>query len=600
MKTTEVAQSRSSIVSNTLKDLTEQTRQWRTKIDLLEAGQKLDRAEALADLNQLLDVCQNLRDAILSEDAAASWRTKDELHTVVSKLDDAAAKRQRYLDLSQRLSAGTINHRRERTKTERLRQRDAAVAELVEISGQAAPPELPGPAADKWLEWACSLEDSIHDSELKILNTSFPRIDDFVRQLEIETWQDGPAAGSGHKASASVTRAADASPTRSLLEHHTSTTHTDSSGPSYSGPSSNNGGSHGSAVETLTAPVIEEATAPAVEPPVARLLEAYRVDAQPASAPVQVAAPAPVPPAPAAAATPTAQTGKVAFFDAEEIASLSQALAESMGTSKKARKVRSLLAVSHWLTPRDQNPILHPKCGVRAQIAYAGSSDLSPATPEEAENQIKAEDGLLLFTGGADLLRWSLTHRSEKLYDEIASVRRWTPEQMRAWFSELFKIELAEPQVQDMYKLTAGIPLLVGEMHRRIIPIPEQPPTWLGFAIWTRVKMGYEQQVPSIAKSLRDGADSVRLTEREIELLKMIVIASDDPAHGSMAANLRENWHQFKQPNLKPLSNGDEDSLLLLQGLGLIPMRQEVGLKPAHALLPLDHDDPIRQIVSHL
>ncbi len=599
MKTTEVAQSRSSIVSDTLKSLTEQAREWRKKIDLLEAGQKLDRAEALADLNQLLDVCQNLRDAILSEDATASWRTKDELHTVVSKLDDAAAKRQRYLDLAQRLSAGTINHRRERTKTDRLKQRDAAVAELMEISGQAAPAELPGPAADRWLEWACNLEDSTNQAELSILNAHFPRVDDFVRQLEIETWQDGPAAAGSHAPAAGSTRVTETRTSASPQDHSPSTHGFGSSHATPSSPaaSTSNASAYASAFGTVTAQAVEEAPAPAVEPPVARLLEAYKVETQPTPAPVQTVAPAI---ATTPAATPTAQTGKVAFFDAEEIANLSQALLESMGTSKKARKVRSLLAVSHWLTPRDQNPVLHPKCGVRAQIAYAGSSDLSPATPEEAEKQIHAEDGLLLFTGGADLLRWSLSQRSEKLYDEIASLRRWNTEQIRAWFGELFKIELAEPQVQDMYKLTHGIPLLVGEMHRRIIPIPEQPPTWLGFAIWTRVKMGYEQQLPAIAKSLRDGAPSVRLTEREIELLKMIAIASDDPAHGSMASNLRENWHQFKQPDLKPLSNSDEDSLLLLQGLGLIPMRQEVGLKPAHALLPLDQDDPIRQIVSHL
>ena len=61
-----------------------------------------------------------------------------------------AERRTRYLDLAQLLVAGTVAHRRERTRQERLRQRDAAVAELMEISALTAPPDLPGPEVEKW------------------------------------------------------------------------------------------------------------------------------------------------------------------------------------------------------------------------------------------------------------------------------------------------------------------------------------------------------------------------------------------------------------------------------------------------------------------
>ena len=100
-------------------------------------------------------------------------------------------KRRRYLDLAQSLSAGTVSHRRERTRQERLAQRDAAVTELMEISAQTSPPDLPGPAVEEWLKWACSLEDGTDDPELQNLKTNFPRVDDFIRQLEIELWHDG-------------------------------------------------------------------------------------------------------------------------------------------------------------------------------------------------------------------------------------------------------------------------------------------------------------------------------------------------------------------------------------------------------------------------
>ena len=143
---------RRSIVSDTFESLKEQARRWRGTIDLLEAGQRVDRDETLSDLGRLLDACQNLRDAILSEDSGASWKTTAELQSLVDKLDDVAERRKRYLDLAQLLVAGTVSHRRERTKQERLRQRDAAVAELMEVSALPNLEVLPGPAVDGWLE----------------------------------------------------------------------------------------------------------------------------------------------------------------------------------------------------------------------------------------------------------------------------------------------------------------------------------------------------------------------------------------------------------------------------------------------------------------
>jgi len=157
---------RRSIVSDTFQCLTDQAKRWREKIDLLEAGQHVDHDEAVAHLGLLLDSCQNLRDAILSEDSSATWKTTTELQSLVDRLDEVAAKRKRYLDLAQLLVAGNVLHRRERTKQERLRQRDAAVAELMEVSAQTTLADLPGPAVEEWLNWACNLDDSTNDPDL--------------------------------------------------------------------------------------------------------------------------------------------------------------------------------------------------------------------------------------------------------------------------------------------------------------------------------------------------------------------------------------------------------------------------------------------------
>jgi hypothetical protein len=114
------------------------------------------------------------------------------------------------------------------------------------------------------------------------------------------------------------------------------------------------------------------------------------------------------------------------------------------------------------------------------------------------------------------------------------------------------------------------------------------------------VKTNFERRLPVVARELRNGSAGVRLTEREIRVLKMVAIASDNSTPKTIATNLQENWDQYHRPELEALSPADEDSVAVLQGLGLLPMRRDFGLSPIEALLPLDEDDPLRQIVSYL
>lgn len=556
MNVIEDTQGRRSIVSDTLQSLAEKARQWREKIDLLEAGQQLDRNATVAELTELLDLSQNLRDAILSEDSGAQWRSKEELRTLVSRLDEVAARRQRYLDLAQRLESGTVVHRRERTREERLQERDAAVAELMEISAQTAAPELPGPEAATWLEWACSLDDSTQDPDLKTLNTFFPRLDDFVRQMEIEMWQDGVLAPEDAKAV--EPEAIHIVPKKDAL-----TVVEVEPAP------------HEAVAATEPEPAVEE---PAEPKPMEFVTAAELVEE-------------PKHPEP---------SGVRGFLPADEVECLALYQQKARREPKAARAVRALVAASHWLTPWDQNPLLYPGGGVAGEIGYMGAEALEPMSAAQAEMAVAACDDLLLLTGGADLLRWSLESAGHQRADAVAAVRRLNEEQLRKWFGEVFKIELADPQVQDMYRLTYGIPLLVGELHRRVVPLHDSPPTWLGYAIWTRVKLAFDAQLPMLAQDLKDGHPAVRLTERERQILKMVVFASDNSTAETLASNLMENWHSYRRPELAPLSSADETSVRLLEMLGLLPMREEWAARPLKALLPLDADDPIRQIVTYL
>ena len=187
-----------------------------------------------------------------------------------------------------------------------------------------------------------------------------------------------------------------------------------------------------------------------------------------------------------------------------------------------------MLGISHWLQPADKNPALHPSCGIRALVNYKGPGERVALAAEEAARAVEAESGLLLLAGGADLLRWGRTQTSEDYFFEIASIRRLGLDELKAWFGVLYQIEITNKQLEAMYQLTSGIPLLVGELHRLILPPAQvQPPDKLEESVWTKVQSSFKDRFPSLARELRDGTPAVRLTEREIEILKMVVTASD-------------------------------------------------------------------------
>ena len=583
-----------SIVSDTLQCLTDQAKLCREKIDLLEAGQQLSRSEVVGDLSKLLDLCQNLRDAIASEDSAATWNSKDELHSLVSRLDETAAKRRRYLDLAQLLASGTVLHRRERTRQERLAQRDAAVAELMEISSLPSFPHLPGPVVDQWLKWALSLEDGSNAPDLLNLKSNFPRLDDFVRPMEIEQWQDGGSLGSV-EISNPPTAVVEVTPVIAAADYDVAPEPVATPEPS----SQISLGETASEEEAFDEHVEQAVSAPSatdVEEPSAELDEPSSSIAT-AQLPIVVAEEEQI----SVSETPLSDDSeRLSFFSAHEIEAFARSIAEAKSDPNAPRKVRALLAVSHWLLPRDQNPVLNSECGIRAQLNDASTDEVVIAAPEDAARIIDTADGLPLLAGGADLLRWGLTQYAGHAHKSIASVRRFSIEKLKQWFGELYKIQLADQQFHDIYMLTSGIPLLVGEMHRLIIPHPEVPPAWLGHARWIEIKTSYGFRLAALAQEMRDGAPAVRLRRREIAVLKMVNIASNDSTPETIASNLSEFWHQYNRPELDPLSVADEASVELLQNLGLLPMRTEPGLSPIKALLPLASNDALRQFVRYL
>ena len=56
------------------------------------------------------------------------------------------------------------------------------------------PPTLPGPEADQWIQWACSLKEPEDTEPLQILRNSFAQLDAFVAHLEPDMWLVEPVA----------------------------------------------------------------------------------------------------------------------------------------------------------------------------------------------------------------------------------------------------------------------------------------------------------------------------------------------------------------------------------------------------------------------
>jgi hypothetical protein len=242
----------------------------------------------------------------------------------------------------------------------------------------------------------------------------------------------------------------------------------------------------------------------------------------------------------------------------------------------------------------------HTKCGIRALTGYAATNEPVYVSPSDVMHLIAEDDGLPLLTGGADLLRWGLLQPSERNFQGVASVRRFTPDHLKAWFSEILRIALSDKQIDDIHNLTSGIPYLVGQLHRLIIPTPVDPPTWLGLARWMDIKAQFEKQIPEFVHDLKKGAPTVRLTDREVSLLHMVVIVSADSTRETILANLSENWDRYQHSEYRALSSRDEVSIAVLLELGLLPGRNVTGGLPSKALVPVKQDDAIRKLAEHL
>jgi len=165
-------------------------------VDRLRAAESVDIAETLEQLRRAADSAEDVRGWVAAELPDACWQSRAELEGLLAEIEKRLEARViqemrlRLLALATELEGGSIVHRRA-LRVERLNQlREQAVEEVRLLAGaEAAPPTLPGPEAEQWIEWACGLQDPEDREVLQALRAGFAQLDDFVSYLELDMWR---------------------------------------------------------------------------------------------------------------------------------------------------------------------------------------------------------------------------------------------------------------------------------------------------------------------------------------------------------------------------------------------------------------------------
>ncbi len=161
----------------------------------LKAAKSVNIAEAIEQLKMAAESAQTVREFLSSELPEASWQNRQELDALVEKVQQSLRARtlgqlrSRLLALATELERGSIVHRRAHRVNELNQLRDQAINELRSRAAlEGAPQNLPGPPADQWIAWACSLKEPQDAESLQTLRNRFAHLDDFVANLEPNMW----------------------------------------------------------------------------------------------------------------------------------------------------------------------------------------------------------------------------------------------------------------------------------------------------------------------------------------------------------------------------------------------------------------------------
>jgi len=160
----------------------------------IKAANAVDISEVIEQLKAAAESSRNLRALVLAEMPDANWQSREELESIVDEISkriearNQELKRSRLSAMAALLERGVIVHRRTVRQTQLQQLRDGAVKELRAQAALASPPALPGPEAEDWIDWSCKLKEPEDSDALQSLRNGFPRLDEFVANLEPDMW----------------------------------------------------------------------------------------------------------------------------------------------------------------------------------------------------------------------------------------------------------------------------------------------------------------------------------------------------------------------------------------------------------------------------
>jgi hypothetical protein len=278
--------------------------------------------------------------------------------------------------------------------------------------------------------------------------------------------------------------------------------------------------------------------------------------------------------------------------------------------------LRALVACSHWA-----EPLVHESGGIPDLLRVEKDSQFSALTrlndavyrrhnlailqcsaqaASEFLSRRSAELPPPLVVGGADLLRWSLQHRVEDFL-EIASMRRLKLHDLSWWFERIRGLDLPGPDSLDrILRVTSGIPILVSGVDRILVGEGTGGIS-ISQARFDALLKTVDDEFPRFCRELIDGPPSIRLTNRELEIMRMVACVG---ATKNLLQDLTEEYWEALYSSKCPtqaVTDGDWLPIATLEALGIIPMnRSNKGLSALEALQSIQVGDALERMITNL
>jgi periplasmic protein TonB len=162
----------------------------------LEAARPIEFPQVVERLKTALESSERLRVIVLSKSPDTEWDNRDELDMLLEDIE-LEHRRSQLRALADELEHGNIVHRRAARVAQLTELRTQAMEELRSLAGgQKAPPQLPGPEPERWIDWACNLKEPEDTAALQDLRAGFACLDEFVASLEPGMWVSTSAPAS--------------------------------------------------------------------------------------------------------------------------------------------------------------------------------------------------------------------------------------------------------------------------------------------------------------------------------------------------------------------------------------------------------------------